>query len=66
MCEFDEMTTADINEYNRRERDEKKNIEPEEDVCIDCGSPTDDPDYEYCTECLIARAETKAESRLER
>jgi hypothetical protein len=38
----------------------------EEDVCQDCGEPTDDPDYEYCTECLAGRAELAVESRMER
>jgi hypothetical protein len=38
----------------------------QEDVCQDCGEPTDDPDYEYCTECLAGRAELAVESRMER
>lgn len=50
------------------EFDTDKPVEPddEEDVCQDCGDPTDDADDEYCHPCKCARAEMAVESSMDR
>ncbi len=48
--------------------DDTPNVLPEEDTCEACDGEldTDNPDYNLCTACLAARAESRRESREER
>ena len=60
---WQETTQENIGEF-----DTDKPVEPddEEDVCADCGDPTDDADDEYCHPCKCARAEMAVESSMDR